>query len=389
MIIEAVDLFYLSMPEITNEVDGSQDALLVRVSGSGLTGWGECEASPLTSIANFICPKSHGAAHPVSYSVLGQELNSPQDIVRISNEVREKSLTILQTPHTFSGIEIALWDLLGKYLEEPVYKMLGFDKTFSKTPYASQLFGTTPDETYEKAKSSLKTGYRAVKFGWGKFGIDLTEDQKHIEAAREGLGTDCKLMVDVGSVWKDDLNEASSRLDMLEKAGVQWLEEPFYTDSFSAYKGLSQSTKVPLAGGEGCHNPLMAKNMIDFCGLGFIQIDSGIIGGIGSAKEVADYAVSRDVQFVNHTFTSHLAFVSSILPYCGYEDFIFCEYPVQLKPLAWDITIEHIQLNDEGKIDIPEKTGLGIEVDVEGIKPYLSMVKIELDGKDFYQTPSL
>jgi hypothetical protein len=57
--------------------------------------------------------------------------------------------------------------------------------------------------------------------------------------------------------------------------------------------------------------------------------------------------------------------------------------------LAWDITIEHIQLNDEGKIDIPEKTGLGIEVDVEGIKPYLSMVKIELDGKDFYQTPSL
>ena len=353
MIIEAVDLFYLSMPEITNEVDGSQDALLVRVSGSGLTGWGECEASPLTSIANFICPKSHGAAHPVSYSVLGQELNSPQDIVRISNEVREKSLTILQTPHTFSGIEIALWDLLGKYLEEPVYKMLGFDKTFSKTPYASQLFGTTPDETYEKAKSSLKTGYRAVKFGWGKFGIDLTEDQKHIEAAREGLGKDCKLMVDVGSVWKDDLSE------------------------------------VPLAGGEGCHNPLMAKNMIDFCGLGFIQIDSGIIGGIGSAKEVADYAVSRDVQFVNHTFTSHLAFVSSILPYCGYEDFIFCEYPVQLKPLAWDITIEHIQLNDEGKIDIPEKTGLGIEVDVEGIKPYLSMVKIELDGKDFYQTPSL
>ena len=154
MIIEAVDLFYLSMPEITNEVDGSQDALLVRVSGSGLTGWGECEASPLTSIANFICPKSHGAAHPVSYSVLGQELNSPQDIVRISNEVREKSLTILQTPHTFSGIEIALWDLLGKYLEEPVYKMLGFDKTFSKTPYASQLFGTTPDETYETSKGA-------------------------------------------------------------------------------------------------------------------------------------------------------------------------------------------------------------------------------------------
>ena len=96
------------MPEITDEVDGSQDALLVRVSGNGLTGWGECEASLLSSIANLICPKSHGAAHPVSYSVLGKKLNSSQDNVRISNEVRDKSLTILQTTLIFSRIEIAL-----------------------------------------------------------------------------------------------------------------------------------------------------------------------------------------------------------------------------------------------------------------------------------------
>ena len=78
MEIEAVDLFYLSMPEVTDEVDGSQDALLARVSAGGFSGWGECEASPLTSIANFVCPKSHGAAHPVSQSILGQEVNSPQ-----------------------------------------------------------------------------------------------------------------------------------------------------------------------------------------------------------------------------------------------------------------------------------------------------------------------
>ena len=122
------------------------------------------------------------------------------------------------------------------------------------------------------------------------------------------------MMVDVGSVWKEDLNEASSRLDMLEKADVQWLEEPFYTDSFSAYKGLSQSTKVPLAGGEGCHNPLMAKNMIDFCGLGFIQIDSGIIGGIGSAKEVAAFSAAEGavVGPVKTEFGWHLIYVYEI-----------------------------------------------------------------------------
>ncbi len=71
MKIESVDFFYLSMPVVTTEADGSQDALLVRVSVGGHEGWGECEAAPLPSIAAFVCPMSHGACRPVSDSVLG------------------------------------------------------------------------------------------------------------------------------------------------------------------------------------------------------------------------------------------------------------------------------------------------------------------------------
>src|ERR1039458_959761 len=74
--IEAVDFFYLSMREVTTEGDGSQDALLVRVTAGDLVGWGECEASPLVSIAAFVCPMSHGACRPVGASVLGQRLES-------------------------------------------------------------------------------------------------------------------------------------------------------------------------------------------------------------------------------------------------------------------------------------------------------------------------
>lgn len=80
MRIENIELFYLSMPEILDEVDGSQDSLIVKVEGGGFTGWGECETSPLTSIANFICPKSHGAANPVRDSIIDQELNNLEDI---------------------------------------------------------------------------------------------------------------------------------------------------------------------------------------------------------------------------------------------------------------------------------------------------------------------
>ena len=76
MIIDAVDFFYLTMPNITVDVDGSQDALLVRVTAGDQIGWGECEASPLPSIAAFVCPMSHGACRPVSASVLGQNLDN-------------------------------------------------------------------------------------------------------------------------------------------------------------------------------------------------------------------------------------------------------------------------------------------------------------------------
>src|SRR4029453_9183756 len=114
MHIEAVDFFYLAMPEVPDGADGSQDALLVRVAAGGHVGWGECEAAPLPSIAAFVCPKSHGVCRPVADSVLGQRVDAPADIARVSAAVAYNSMDLLQAPHTFSGIEMALWDLLGK-----------------------------------------------------------------------------------------------------------------------------------------------------------------------------------------------------------------------------------------------------------------------------------
>ena len=142
--IESVDFFYLSMPEVLDIADGSQDALLVRVVVDGVTGWGECEASPLVSIASFICPMSHSACKPVSASVLGETLDSAEDIARIHRKVRENSMDLLQADHTLSGIDAALWDVLGKIRQEPVYRLLGYPHGYPKIPYASMLLGDTP-----------------------------------------------------------------------------------------------------------------------------------------------------------------------------------------------------------------------------------------------------
>src|SRR3954452_6498267 len=126
MKIEAVDLFYLSMPVVTTEADGSQDALLVRVRAGGHEGYGECEASPLTCIAAFVTPMSHGVCRPVGESVLGRRIDSPADIAAISPEVAYNSMDLLQAPHMLSGVEMALWDLLGHARGEPVWRLLGY-----------------------------------------------------------------------------------------------------------------------------------------------------------------------------------------------------------------------------------------------------------------------
>ena len=141
MKIDSVDFFYFSMPEVTTAADGSQDALVVRVSAGGYVGWGECEAAPLPSIAAFVCPMSHGACRPVSASVLGARLDGPADIASIGAQVARDSMDLLQAQHTLSGIEMALWDILGRRFEQPVWELLGYVRSEPKVPYASLLFG--------------------------------------------------------------------------------------------------------------------------------------------------------------------------------------------------------------------------------------------------------
>ncbi len=391
MKIQAVDFFYLAMPEITTEADGSQDALLVRIAAGGHVGWGECEASPLVSIAGFVCPMSHGVCRPVSASVLGEKLDDVADIRRIAANVAYNSMDLLQAPHTFSGVEMALWDVLGKIRQEPVWRLLGYTRSSRKLPYASQLFGDTPQATLERARDAVAAGFSAVKFGWGPIGRgDVDIDADHFVAAREGLGSDGVLLVDVGQIWNEDVEAAAARLPALEAACATWLEEPFNTSALSAYGRLSQRARtVKLAGGEGAHNVAMAQHLMEYGSVGYIQIDCGRIGGIGPAKAVADEAVARGVTFVNHTFTSHLALSASLQPFAGLADHRICEYPFAPKKLASELTANHLTRDSVGEVAAPDLPGLGIEVDVEAARRYLQEVEIKMNGRVLYASPML
>ena len=388
--VEVVDFFYLRMPEVEAIADNSQDSLLVRVASGGDVGWGECDAAPLVSIASFIAPMSHGICQPVGPSVLGQRLDDVADIARINREVRANSLDLLQTSHTLAGIDMALWDLLGRRRGEPVWRLLGHDQSTRKTPYASQLFGDEPQETRAKGKAQREAGFRAVKFGWGPYGQgDASTDAAHIAAAREGLGEDGILLVDAGTVWVDDVAAAAARLDALIEHRATWLEEPFISAALGAYKALAErAAPLRLAGGEGAHNFHMAQQMIDYAGLGYVQIDAGRMG-ISDSKRVADYAAQRDVRFVNHTFNSHIALSASLQAFAGHEQDDICEYPVEAKPLSREITQSLIERDSDGLVCAPDAPGLGMEIDTDALARYLVQVKITVDDARLYATPDV
>ncbi|MGX5682888.1 mandelate racemase/muconate lactonizing enzyme family protein [Schumannella luteola] len=386
MRIDSVEFFYAAMPEVTLAADGSQDALLVRVTSGDYVGWGECEASPLVSIAAFVTPRSHGVCQPVADSVLGETLDSPADIARIAALVERNSMDLLQAAHTFSGIEIAMWDLLGHRFEQPVWKLLGYERSTPKVPYASMLFGESPQQTLEHVRAATAAGFRAVKVGWGGFGEATAErDADHLMAAREALGADGILLVDAGQIFVTDVDAAAARIPALAAAGATWLEEPFLPDAYRAHSELAaRSEGVGIAGGEGAHTVHMATNLIDYGGVSYVQIDTGRIGGIGAAKAVADYAAAHGVTYVNHTFTTHLALSASLQPYAGLADHRICEYPVEPSTLARDITRTALELDANGEISAPDAPGLGLDVAIDRLGPYLRTVDISVDGTTLY-----
>ncbi|MBS3647619.1 mandelate racemase/muconate lactonizing enzyme family protein [Pseudaminobacter sp. 19-2017] len=389
--IEAIDLFLLQVPDFDPARDPVKDTLLVRARAGQYEGWGEGEAAPFVSLAAFVTPESHSTSRPVGASVLGQPLEGPADIVAITRRVLEDSMNVLQAPHVYSGVEMALWDLLGKKCEEPVYRLLGYDRAFAKQPYVVIPFAATPEETFGRMRQARQAGYRAVKTGWNGFGSgDIAADGAQLAAAREGLGTDARLFLDAARIWGNDPTATNGYGALLDQFSVEWVEEPFEPAALEAYAEFSRYFgRQRIAAGENIHSVAQARHLFDIGGVGVIQIDCGRVGGIGAARDIARYVDRRGGQYVNHTYTSHLALSASLHAYAGLERQDLCEYPMDPSSLSWAICREHLALGADGKVELPDAPGLGIAMDLHAIQEHLLDVEIRVGENILYRTPNL
>ena len=390
MKIIAVDPFYLRMPEISAAADGTQDTFLVRVrTDEGIDGWGESDASPLVSAAVYCCPMSHGNIISIRDSLLGETIDGVDDIRRLHAKVLRNGLDIQQIHHAYSAADLALWDVVGKKLGRPVYELLDGGKPYPKKPYASVLFGDTPDETRARAAALREEGFSAAKFGWGPMGKSREGDIALVRAAREGLGEDAALFVDAGVAWGTDWATALERASDFAPFRPGWLEEPLFGDAIDAYRKLvTRKPAVPIAAGEGSGRYRDAEDMLLNGGVKIIQIDVGRIGGITAAYRVRKLAEEHGVTYVNHTFKSHLSLAASLHVFATSKAFEILEYVQGGSPLAQTLVKDPLTRDLEGLVTAPDGPGLGVTIDLETVRRFLVPMKIELGGHPVLESPS-
>lgn len=206
-----------------------------------------------------------------------------------------------------SAIDIAIWDIMGKATNKPVFKLLG-GRTKEKIPcYASKLYRSNLKAMQDEAQSYIDQGFSAVKmrFGYGpKDGPSgMRENIKSVEAVREVIGEDVDLMLECYMGW--NLEYAKRMLPRLVQFNPRWLEEPVIADDIDGYAELNQLTSIPISGGEHEFTIYGFKQLLDKKAVSVIQYDTNRVGGITAAKKINALAEAYSVPVIPHAGQMH------------------------------------------------------------------------------------
>jgi L-rhamnonate dehydratase len=368
MKITRVEPVHLRLPTVTERCDGSQETLIVRVyTDAGIVGLGEVDSSSLVAKAIIEAPLSHKICRGLAECVLGQD---PFEIDRLIHRMVEGSIffgrqgAVIQA---ISGVEIALWDIVGKATQRPVYQLLGgaFRKKFRA--YASILFGDTPAETERIGRELVDQGYRAVKFGWGPMGQSEESDLAHVRGARRGLGNNTELMVDAGLCW--DTATAIRRAKQLEPFDLTWLEEPLHPDNLQGYARLSAQSPVRIAAGEEICDIKEFQQMMDVGGIDVVQVDVTRVGGLARAKRIGWDSYERHRLCVNHSYKTGINLAASLHFVAALPNTQYLEYCVEQGDLRKHLTKQTFPVIN-GEVSVPEDPGLGVELNEETVSKY-------------------
>jgi D-galactarolactone cycloisomerase len=337
--------------------DDCVHTLVAVVTDEGCTGWG----SVFTSEALV-----RAALSVLRPFYVGENALEPE---RVSEKLHQNTFWLGRggsITHAISGIDIALWDILGKVSGQPVGRLLGGRYRDRVRPYASLLM-REPNEMAGVLQPLREQGFRAFKIGWGPFGrVSDIVDEAVVKAAREAIGPGSLLMVDAGAsdaFWPQRYKWAVRTASMLAEYQVSWFEEPLTPDSLDDYVGLRNVSPVPIAGGEVLTRRQAFQPWLSARAFDIVQPDVTKCGGLSEQRKIAWLAGEYGVRFIPHGWNTAVGLASDLQIASAFADTDLVEY-ITGSPFVDDLAEEPWRLDAEGMLPIPDRPGLGIGIDL-------------------------
>lgn len=385
--ITDVEAHVLLAPDYDESFTSSaQDSVVVVIhTDGGVSGVGETDANPWMVKACLTAPGTHTMGLSLRDMLIGAdpfEIGALWKKLYIGTAMNGRRGMVV---HAMGAIDMALWDLCGKALGLPVHALLGGPARETITPYASLLPGGEGFEGYrdalvEAAVRAKALGFRAMKaevlmngpYAHGGLHESWDRHSEVVAAVRTAVGPEVALMVDVGYLW-DTAEDCLSVVRDWAEFDLFFLETPVWSDNLRDLARVSAEAPMRIACGEWLATRWEFEEAFDRGGVQVGQPDVGRVGGLGEARIVCDMAAERGRLIVPHCWktgisvsaTAHLAFVT---PHCAFIEYL----PPQLcvERLRRELASEDLVLAPDGTIPLPEKPGLGFEVDWEAVRRY-------------------
>jgi D-galactarolactone cycloisomerase len=296
----------------------------------------------------------------------------PDEPARLSERLRQTTFWQGRggaVEHAISGIDIALWDLMGKICGQPVARLLGGCYRHKIRPYASLLFDE-PEPLRVKLETVVARGFKAIKLGWRPFGrCDRRTDELLVRTARDTLGPDIDLMVDAGGseqFWPHGYKWALETAKMLAHYDVAWFEEALPPDDLAGYIELRRQAPLPIAGGEVLTRRQSFRPFIEQHAWDIVQPDCTKCGGLTEAWRIGWLAYEHNILLVPHGWNTALGLAADLhltaaLPVARYVEYL------TPSPYIEEIITEPFQLDAEGYLHLAERPGLGVELNREAL----------------------
>lgn len=348
----------------------TRNTCLVEVNtDEGITGWGECygpSAVAKAFIDTQLAPQAIGR-DPFDVEVLWEHLY---------NRIKDYGQSGMAIA-AISGIDIALWDIIGKACGKPVHKLIGGAFRTEVQAYATGMYFTDmnrlTEEAVEEAVEYVEQGFRAVKM---KIGLgSIQQDFERVKAVREAIGPNIKLMVDANHAFSVPVAIRLGR--KLEELDIEWFEEPISPEDIDGYVKVTAALDMAVAGGENEFTRWGFRDAITKRAMDIVQPDVCAAGGITECKKIASMAIAHGVECVPHAWGSAIGLAATLQFLASIPDqppSLF-PYPLMLEfeqtenPFRDDLARNPIHQKD-GMVVVPNGPGLGIEIDTAIIERY-------------------